>query len=760
MPTSPTGMSVATLVGGPAGVRPWVPPPSGIRIPSPVTFSGSGGTPLGQLMQIAPGADLSQPPVTWAWVTLPGVRWDAGVTVVRGVPEGQPGAPCTMEFVVDNRSGNLTEDNPYGIWFGLISSETPVRHILNPGSGPSIRFTGFLTDLPQSRDSTGANRYIRVSAKDTRGRVSIGTTAPQTATVTAAATVATVDTTLIGSWPMTDKTTATSAASAIAGAAAGAVGGTVHFGVTVGPDGVTKYPDLLDGGEIVCTVPSTSVTTEWSVQAIIKPRSTHSTSNFPMAVSTASGTAPLWLLRYDNAGTILVQWEDPDTGVDTTVVTSALTPWDNAWHTMRISCKQNGANVDVVLYRDGVSIGTGTQAGKTIGRPYRATAGDQGDDDIASVALLSVYNSAAAPTAATVAVTTGNVGQNAAERLATLCAANSVPYATLVTDAVAMGAQTEDAFFTQVEQVEAADSGIVITTRDGLLALYGHTLRENRNPDMTIDHAVTRLRAFEWTLTNPRPRNDVTANRTGGGSARVTVSEPSRGVQPDSVTVNVATDAQLFDQAAVRVQRGTNRDRRITLVKINLAADPSLIPAAMALDVYNRLDILNPPRDGVTPAWPVGRLSLTVQQITEFSNSRQWEMSFATTPYALDRIAVATSDSGDTGEYMGHADWDSCVVATAAVAPTATSIAITTAPLMTTTADDFLGTPGLQIIVRGERMKITNCVGASNPQTLTVIRSLADAYDAVGGTGVVQQTDIPVGTPIVLAPESACYLSL
>jgi hypothetical protein len=71
------------------------------------------------------------------------------------------------------------------------------------------------------------------------------------------------------------------------------------------------------------------------------------------------------------------------------------------------------------------------------------------------------------------------------------------------------------------------------------------------------------------------------------------------------------------------------------------------------------------------------------------------------------------------GEYLGRLDWDSCVLA-ANLNTTATSTTTTTTPLITTDPADY----PLNVMCGGERITVTACTGSSNPQTLTLTRSV------------------------------------
>jgi hypothetical protein len=88
---------------------------------------------------IAPGADRSEPSISWPWVDITAaVRVDQGVTISAGRRDErstvQPGS-CTLKL--DNDSGDFCRTNPLGQWYGLLSKNTPLRVRVTP-TAPEI----------------------------------------------------------------------------------------------------------------------------------------------------------------------------------------------------------------------------------------------------------------------------------------------------------------------------------------------------------------------------------------------------------------------------------------------------------------------------------------------------------------------------------------------------------------------------------------------------------------------------------------------
>jgi hypothetical protein len=179
---------------------------------------------------------------------------------------------------------------------------------------------------------------------------------------------------------------------------------------------------------------------------------------------------------------------------------------------------------------------------------------------------------------------------------------------------------------------------------------------------------------------------------------------------------------------------------RVPSIGWNLRRTPSLAQQWLACSLGSKLRVLHPPSQYLPDP-----INVFLEGYVETLNPFNWSVGANVSLADANRIFVLAADSGDVGEFLGHLDWDTCVIHQATVTTTATSFTVDTTPLMTTVADDF----PFDILVGFERMTVTNCVGASNPQTLTVTRSV----NTVVAAHVVNEV-------VTLHPESACYLDL
>jgi hypothetical protein len=80
-------------------------------------------------IEIAPGADLSLGSSSWNFEDISHrVRESVGVQIGRGRPDEHATAPPqTCRLQVDNADGDFCRTNPLGRWYGLLSTQTPLR---------------------------------------------------------------------------------------------------------------------------------------------------------------------------------------------------------------------------------------------------------------------------------------------------------------------------------------------------------------------------------------------------------------------------------------------------------------------------------------------------------------------------------------------------------------------------------------------------------------------------------------------------------
>jgi hypothetical protein len=361
-----------------------------------------------------------------------------------------------------------------------------------------------------------------------------------------------------------------------------------------------------------------------------------------------------------------------------------------------------------------------------------------------------------------VAAGQGYAGERAADRIRRLSAEENVPFVVLGDDGTSepMGPQPAARLLDILQDCETADGGQLYERRDGRLAYRVRSARYNVAPAMTLDYSAGHLAPpFEPMDDDQQARNDVTASRPDGGAARVvdTGSIAAIGLYDEQVTVNVADDDQLDDQAGWRVHLGTGDDYRYPSISPNLNGRASaLIPGWLALDAGQAVAVTNPPAD-----LPPGQIDAFAEGYTEAIDTVSWTATINASPGKPWRVGVLDD------VVLGRADTDGSILAADATA-TATSlyVSVTAGPGWTTDPAEF----PFDVAIGGETIRVTGITapaiinpdsGFDNPAnwsgsggTLTVSGSLGKITP--NGTSATVQV---LNTPRVAVTPGAPYVA-
>lgn len=517
-------------------------------------------------------------------------------------------------------------------------------------------------------------------------------------------------------WPMEEGRLATQAYSPIDGIAPLAVT-SFDFAADDTLLGSASLPKLGAGATMSGTVPAYTGTGQWMVACVFYwPTAPASSTTF--LDFTTTGTAARVRLTVDATGVVLDGFTAGGASVFTEAVVTGGTNFHGAWTRLEITAAQSGGNTD---YRIGWIDVNGDGWGST--NTVAAVPGIVTGISTVFGALtegVTIGHLGVFPSSSTIvyeSADNGWLGEQAGARMVRLGTEEGV---SLVADAasIGMGSQRPNSLLTLLAQCEDSDGGVLYEDRAKLGLRYRSRVSlQNQPVRLTLDYTQTGHVAppLEPVPDDQRTRNDRTVQRDGGSSARavaetgpLSIQAPPAGVgtYDDSITLSLSSDRVVEQIAAWRLYLGTWDEERYPTVHINLAAAPSLIPAVLALDIGDRIQIINP------PAWlPPGPIDLIVEGYTEtIGHPNDWDIVLNCTPAGPWTVGV-TDDL-----VLGRVDTAGSQLASG-VTSSATSLSVATSGALWTTAGAEFP---FDIQIDGEVMTVSAISGASSPQTFTL----------------------------------------
>jgi hypothetical protein len=444
----------------------------------------------------------------------------------------------------------------------------------------------------------------------------------------------------------------------------------------------------------------------------------------------------LQVTRYDQGASIF------DNALLEDLTAGTFTPWDGLNHHIGLRTAKNGTSVDWFLYVDGALYRSGTLARSfTIADNCTVNTVPWISSQMPfGVGHVLFHDGAYTPPASHGQAVGGWIGETAGARITRLATEESVPLATIANQSLSMpmGPQSVQSFLAHVDECEAADMGVLCDPFDSFGMDY--TVRAdlyNMPVSLTLDHAQHQVGTpFAPVMDDLLRRNDSTVTRTNGGFGRY-VGDTSRGVYPDTPTLNVASEGPLYNIAAWRVNLGTPR-QRLRYPSLNVNYGRSTVTALAATwmasqGVPSRVQAVN-----LLSTMPPGSIDVLATGYTEVLAAKAWTMSILGVPY--DPWNVGTLTNTLRLEMAGQ-------TLAANLNPGATSLSLATAAghqLFTTTALYPADFP-LDLNVGGWQIHVTAATGGSSPQTLTI-------------TAAPNTTTVPSGTPVTLWRPAALAL--
>ncbi|MCP3817837.1 hypothetical protein NLX86_06705 [Streptomyces sp. A3M-1-3] len=575
------------------------------------------------------------------------------------------------------------------------------------------------------------------------------------------------DPNLVAYWPLEEARDAKQAYSPIPGIAPMAVSG-LDFAADDTLAGSSALPKLKNPSTLRASVPQSSKA-GWQCEFVYYLAALPAAQTEVMRV-TVAGSVMRTAVVYASTAGIRIEARDADDAVIVFVVYSdatALASFVGVWNRLSIYTGDAGGGQTRLQasWRDVVTntrwyastIFTGAQGAVT---GLRGTWGS----GLAGMAFghLSVFDIAGtgasgSPPPSTIydLADTGFAGETALSRINRLATEESASVALSWIDgdnsfdSERMGPQRPAPLLTLLEECAEADGGILYESRDKIGLIYrDRSSLYNQEPALTLNYAANGEVAppLDPVDDDQRVRNDITVTRVGGSSGRavleagpLSIQAPPGGVgiYDESVTVNLYNDAQPEQHAGWRLHLGTWNEARYPQVHVDLAAAPHLVQTVLALDIGDKLRIINPP-----PWLPPGPIDLIVEGYAEtIGHPNDWDIVFNCSPAGPWEVGVrddATLGRRDTA--------GSSLAAAIDAAATALTVATTVGPVWT---EDPAHMP-ITVRAGGEEMTVSAITGAVVDAFGRTVSSGWGSADVGGAwtTGGGSASDYAVGSGI------------
>lgn len=695
-------------------------------MPGPYSVASASGEASGGY---GPNGLLVELLVDGAWVDITPrvmVRDSQGqISITRGqTAEGQQPSPGSCSFQLNNRDGRFSPANPLSPLYGKIGRNTQVRVSVAKGDDKSYRFWGEISAWPEDWDTTDTDVWVDIEAAGILKRLGQGTTPLHSTMYRGLTSMAT--TPPVAYWPCEDGATSTSLASLSGGTPMRIIGSP-----TLAADTsflCSEALPVLNGGSLTGQVPVYSVTGKSQIRFLMR-LSTEPADLTQLVKIGASGTVPFWTVSYGSGGSLYVRGYDTD-GLTLLCTSGPLgfvadgVPLLNNPARISLELTQVAGNIAWTLGLVQASNGfnwqyNSTFTSQTVGRIKSVTIAPGQTLTDAAFGHISVQSDVTSAFDL-VGQVTAFVGESVNGRFVRLCNEQGVNVATFFPPSTdAMGPQLPGTFLGLLQEAVDVDGGVLFERETAFgLGLRSRASMYNQPPQLAVSYTGHQLSDV------PRPvpddqntRNRITASRPTGSSATaeldsgpLSLQDPPAGVglYPDSVTLNVQSDALLQQHAAWRLHMGTVDEPRYPAISINLASQwmTGLRLAALNVLFGRRIVIKSPPS---RLGGDISQIVIGIQETITHFEHRITVVCQPESPYEVVALNSATTGRLDSASAALAGD----------LTPTQTSAQIaTTGALWTVTDEPF------DVLINGEQITISAITGTSSPQTATLTRAV------------------------------------
>lgn len=614
----------------------------------------------------------------------------------------------------------------------------------------SVRMVAEITNMPVEWTTGGHDVWIPLRAKSITRRLGQGA-APLRSTLYRDLSTAS---NIVAYWALEDGQDATSAAEAFGGPSL-AVTGEVSMSSYNGFAGSDAVPTFGSGAHLRGAVPNYTPDARQRIAFMLHQDENQATDRNIVYATCTGGVVSMSLVLKADGSLRLVLRNAQDTNVlDFSGGVGDL----RGEHAMVwVLLTQNGANIDWQFGKVAEGEGTitfqfGTLNNHHYGRFTSVVVGSDLDLSGAAVGHLHIVNGDDSAGLWDTVFTSlvAWTGETAGNRIIRLCQEQNVPLSFVgdPDDTERMGKQGIKDLLDLLRECAESDGG-VLDDHTRLLAKRYRTRSALYRQDvaLTLDYAEGEpAPPLQPTSDDQAVRNDITAKRVGGSSARSTqevgplnVNDPATdplgvGRYDSEVSLSLHSDAQLADQAGWRRHLGTVDEDRYPTIRVNLGRDPHLSAAVEALTPGDRVQIINP------PSWlPPATIDQLAQGGQEVLGPFKHEVDLVCTPAAPWLVTVV---SDGTDEERVDTDGSELASDFDAGTDTSMSVAVTAGPLWTTAAGEF----PLEITTGGVVLEVTAISGASSPQTFTITQTPVNGISKTIPAG----TDVRLARPMII----------
>ncbi len=314
---------------------------------------------------------------------------------------------------------------------------------------------------------------------------------------------------------------------------------------------------------------------------------------------------------------------------------------------------QNGASIDWQIFQFGEdstrgAVLSGSVSGHTLGSATSVAISPYGDLKGTAVGHVTVMNTDTVSLwGPVIDGFHGNYGEPAAKRLARL--GEEEQTTVLVVGDISLSepldVQQPDALANLLDEAAASDLGSLHDRRDTAALEYRtRTSLYNQTP-VVLDYCDDPIVSpFEPIDDDADLENDVTVTRRDGSSYRAVKEDgPLAAVPPPegvgrydaSYTLSLADDAQAPWQAQWRMHLGTVDELRYPRISVALHSKPELAERLAPVDIGDRMQVTNLPRQ-----WVDALADVIVQGYTEYLDGIEWRIEFNCTPASVWQVGV------------------------------------------------------------------------------------------------------------------------